>query len=164
MTEISTHRKVAIYKQDGTRHGGFGRATSLDDMSEELRRLGVNPRFPQKRLLPGQNNKMGGVRTGCCNVFEICETEFQAQAVYIEQAGYRLWPEKDDPVSHLYEDLNDDQIEQAWTSVPSGFDDASASVSVQPDTDGQDYRSQTRAVCLSDLYGKRINIIRRSGQ
>lgn len=104
-----SRRTIAIYKQDGTRHGDFGRSVPLGVMEQQLRDLGLEPMAPQYRVLPNQHVALAGLPTACCNVFELYEDEFLENADEIQNSGFRLWPEKDDPASRFYqaEDVDD---------------------------------------------------------
>ncbi len=114
-----TPRRIAIFKPDGTRHGGFGREIPLDVMERELCELGFRPHEPQKRLLPGNNFRLGGLATGCCNVYEIDETELLGREEMLRSAGFAVWPERSDPVSPLY----DGSFEDGAESEETVFDD-----------------------------------------
>lgn len=154
-------RLVPIYKPDGSRFGGFGRAIPLDEAERELRALGLNPQTPQQRLLPGWRAPLGGVATGCCNVFELDDAVYTRAIDILESAGWKRWPEHDDPAACFYgnDDDDDDGFDEETAERSADTERAPAATQSPPVEPAPGSNARHVEVAVAALRGKIVRFL-----
>ncbi len=81
----ATSRKVKVYKYDGSLQCGQGKAVSVEQMGNDLKKVTV---FSSQKKSDGlMHIQVCGSPTGMANVYEI----FEADLAKAEKAGFKMW-------------------------------------------------------------------------